>query len=302
MNIFLYIMTVCVWGSTWFTITYQLGTVPADVSIFYRYALASTLLLGWCFVKRLNMKFSLKNHMFFAAQGFFLFSMNYWSAYEATYYIPSGLNAIGFSMVLVFNIINSAIFYRTPLTLPIVVGASCGMVGILTIFWPSISTLDLTSTALWGVFFSLFAGLLASFGNIISVQNQKESIPVTESNAYGMVYGTLWMLVLILYRGSPFTFEMTTPYVLSLIHLSVFGSIVAFGCYLTLLGRIGASKAAYALVITPVVALVLSTLFEDFVWETNTLVGVGLILLGNVIIQARKSSKERPQSLSLKPA
>ncbi|MBS0271699.1 MAG: DMT family transporter [Proteobacteria bacterium] len=292
MNLFLYIMTVFVWGSTWLAINYQIGAVPTEVSIFYRFSLAAFLIFCWCFFKRTRLKFSWKTHLFFIAQGLFQFSLNYLAAYEAYHYIPSGLNAIGFSMVLVFNIINSAIFFRTPVTVPIFVGATSGIVGILTIFWPAIATLDLTNASLVGVILSITGGLLSSFGNIISVRNQQNNIPVTESNVYGMGYGALALLAVIWIKGLPFQFDFSFPYVSSLLYLAIFGSIVAFGCYLTLLGRIGASKASYALVVVPVVALILSTLFENFVWESRIFIGVALILLGNIIILARKPSKE----------
>ncbi len=292
MNILLYILTVGVWGSTWFAITYQIGVVPIDLSIFYRFGLASFLIFGWCFFKRHSLKFSWKTHLFFMAQGFFLFSMNYMASYAATPYISSGLNAIGFSMVLVFNIINSAIFYRTPLTFPIVGGAITGMSGIVIIFWPSLSTLDLTNESLIGVLLSLLGGILASYGNIISARNQKQNIPVTESNAYAMGYGALWMLGMIEVKGIPIEFDFSYSYVISLLYLSILGSIIAFGCYLTLLGRIGPSRAAYALVMVPVVALGFSTLFEDFTWEPHIFIGVGLILMGNIIILTRKKEKK----------
>lgn len=292
MNILLYIMTVLIWGSTWFAITCQLGTIPLDLSIFYRFGLAALLIFGWCFFKKRSLRFSWETHIFFIAQGFFLFSMNYMAAYEANLYISSGLNAIGFSMILVFNIINSAIFYRTPLTLPVFAGAICGIVGMITIFWPAIVTLDFTNTSLLGIVLSLLGGLLASFGNLISARNQKKSIPVMENNAYGMGYGALWMLGIILIKGVPFQFDISYTYILSLLHLAIFGSIVAFGCYLTLLGRIGVSKAAYALVMVPVVALIVSTFFEDFTWESHVFVGVGLIIFGNVLILAKKSVKK----------
>lgn len=292
MNIFLYIMTVLIWGSTWFAITHQLGTIPIDVSIFYRFGLASLLIFGWCFFKKLHMRFSRKAHLFFMAQGLFLFSMNYIAAYAASCYIPSGLNAIGFSMVLVFNIINSFIFYRTPLTRPVIFGAMCGVTGMMVTFWPALSTLDLSNESLFGIFLSLLGGVLASFGNMISARNQKENIPVTESNAFAMGYGALWMVGVIWMKGLSFQFDFSYPYVLSLLHLAVFGSIFAFGCYLTLLGRIGASRAAYALVMVPIVALAVSTIFENFVWEPHIFGGIGLIILGNVIILAKKTARK----------
>lgn len=296
MNLLLYIISVCVWGSTWLAINYQIGIVPLEMSIFYRFFLASLLLFCWCFVKKTNLKFSGTTHFFFIAQGFFLFSLNYLAAYKANCYIASGLNAIGFSMVLVFNIINSAVFYRVPLTIPIFVGTTSGMVGMLVIFWPAVTTLDLTDESLLGVVLSLTGGILASFGNIISLRNQKHSVSVTEGNAYGMGYGALWMLAVMGIEGIPFQFDFSFSYIFSLLYLAVFGSIVAFGCYLTLLGRIGASKAAYALVLVPVVALMVSTLFEDFIWESHIFIGVALILCGNIIILLGKYSKETRQS------
>lgn len=298
MNISLYAITVCIWGSTWFTITYQLGTVPLDVSIFYRFGLAFLLAFIWCSFKSKTLKFSRKTHFFFMAQGFFLFSINYIAVYTANRYIPSGLNAIGFSLVLVFNIINSFIFYRTPLTMPVFFGAFSGLIGMVVIFWPALSTLDFSNESLLGIFLSLSGGILASFGNIIATHNQKENIPVIESNAFAMGYGTLWMLVIIWLKGISFQFDASYAYVFSLLHLSIFGSIVGFGCYLTLLGRIGANKAAYTLVMVPIVALGLSTLFEDFVWEPHIFVGLALIFFGNIIILSRKSGK--PKAITIK--
>lgn len=307
MNILLYITTVCVWGSTWLAITYQLGSIPIELSIFYRFGFASLLVFIGCFWRSQKMKFPLKIHFFLMIQGFFLFSMNYIASYEASAYISSGLNAIGFSMILIFNILNSYIFYRIPLTLPVVVGALCGFCGITAIFWPSVSTLNFSNDGLLGVFLSLLGAILASFGNMISVRNQKENIPVTESNAYAMGYGALWMLGVICFKGIPFQFDTSAIYILSLLHLSIFGSVIAFGCYLTLLGRIGANKAAYALIVVPMVALVFSTFFEDFVWEPHIFLGLGLIIFGNVVILARKPEKvaieeEKTYNLPLKKA
>lgn len=297
MTYFLYFTTVLVWGSTWYAIACQLGAVPIDISVFYRFALASILLLVWCFTKKSNMKFSWKDHVLFVLQGFFQFSMNYLAAYEATCHISSGLNAVGFSMILVFNIMNSALFLGTRLTSTIFLGSLSGLLGILVIFWPSIMSFDLSNSGILGIIFSLLGAAFASFGNIISAYNQRRAIPVMESNAYGMGYGALWLLLMIFLSGNVFQFDMSIGYISSLVYLSILGTIVAFWCYLTLLGRIGASRAAYVHVLTPVVALMLSTFLEDFVWEPHIFVGVGLILLGNVIILARKSPKKNSVNL-----
>jgi drug/metabolite transporter (DMT)-like permease len=245
------------------------------------------------------MKFSWPIHLSFIAQGFFLFSIPYIACYAAGQYIPSGLNAIGFSTVLIFNIINSLIFYRIPLTLPIICGALCGTGGVVTTFWPSVSALDGSNESLLGILLSLTAGMLASFGNMVSVRNQKKNISVIESNAYAMGYGALIMLGVIFFKGVPFQFDISYSYVVSLLHLSIFGSVIAFGSYLTLLGRIGPTKAGYASLAVPVVALGISAFFENFVWDLHTFLGVGLIIFGNIIILARKSA---PQTKAIEEA
>ena len=150
---------------------------------------------------------------------------------------------------------------------------------------------DISNEGLMGILFSLLGALFASFGNIISAASQKKNIPVMQSNAYGMGYGALWLLLMIFITGDSFKFDMSFTYISSLVYLAIFGTIVAFGCYLTLLGRIGVSRAAYVHILTPVVALIISTLFEGFRWDLHIFTGVGLILLGNVIILTKRLPK-----------
>lgn len=286
-----------IWGSTWYAIAMQLGTVPSHHSILYRFGLASLVLFGWCLFKKLNLKLSLKTHAYLFIQGMFLFSLNYLAAYTAGEYIESGLNAIGFSMVLFFNIINGFIFLRQPISKVVMCGAGCGLLGIFITFWPAIQTLDLTNEALYGIVVSLTGGILASFGNLISGRNSKANIPIAESNAYAMGYGALIMLGMALFNGEPLAFEYTPEYVVSLLYLVIFGTVLAFGCYLTLLARIGPSRAAYALIMVPIVALMISTVVEGFEWELHTIIGISLIFFGNVIVLRKKRNLKK----SLKP-
>jgi len=141
-----------------------------------------------------------------------------------------------------------------------------------------------------GLIFCFAATYLASIGNILSARNQKHGLPVVQTNAFGMMYGALLMLGLSWFLGRSFVFELSGVYVGSLVYLAVFGSIIAFGCYLTLVGRIGADRAAYATLIFPVVALVISTVWEGYQWSASAFSGVALILGGNLLLLKRKSS------------
>ncbi len=289
-NTLLYAAAVLIWGSTWFAMEFQLGVVPVEVSLVYRYASAAALLFGWCLLRGHRLRFDLRDHGWFALLGLFLFGLNYVFAYRAQEFLTSALNAIVFTSMLWLNIINARVFLGTRIEPRVWVGAGAGMLGIGTLFWPQLRDLGVTHATLVGLALAFGGALVASFGNIISQSaQQSRSLPVRASNAWGMLYGAVLLTVFALASGAEFTFDPSTGYVVSLAYLTVFGSVVAFGCYLTLLGRIGAHRAGYVVVMFPVVALTLSGLFEGLVFDGHIVVGVVLTLGGNLLILSRLS-------------
>ena len=286
-NLFMFIVTVIIWGSTWYAIEFQLGVVAVEVSLAYRYMLAAALSFLWCIVMRRSLRFGWAEHRYFMLLGLFLFGLNYLSAYQAQIYITSALNAIGFSAMIWMNIINARLFFGTRVGPSIYLGAGMGMAGIFIIFWPEVESVSLSDGMLLGAFFSMLGALLASFGNIASQAAQRRHIPVMQANAWGMFYGALLNGGLAVLLGRPFIFDPSLEYATSLVFLAVFGSVVAFACYLTLLGRIGLEKAGYASVMVPVVALILSVLFEDLQLERHVIAGMTLAVAGNFFILAR---------------
>lgn len=280
----LYFSAVFIWGSTFFAIKFQLGEVAPELSIAYRFGLAALLLFGWCLWRGLPLRFDFAQHRWMALQGVFLFCINYLLVYHATAHLSSGLIAVIFSTIVLMNIINGALFLRKPTTLLVLLGALCGLVGIALIFAPEISGFDLNNASMMGVVLSLLGTYVASLGNIISARNQQQRVPVIQSNAWGMAYGAVALLLAALAQGKAIQFEATPGYSLSLLYLALFGSVLAFGSYLTLLGRIGPEKAAYTMVLFPLVALGISTLFEGYHWTPSSIAGVALVLFGNIII------------------
>lgn len=283
----LYLITVLIWGSTWFAIKFQLGVVAPEVSLIYRFAMASVILLLYCLLTRRNLRYTPRQHGFIAAQGLFLFSANYLVFYWATGLLTTGIVALLFSTIVLMNIVNEAVFLRKPISLRVTLGALVGIGGIAAIFWSEVSAVENNADTWRGLWMCLLATCFASIGNILSSRNQQDSIPVVQTNAWGMAYGSLIMFAYALFSGASFDYDPAVEYSLSLVYLSLFGSVFAFGCYLTLIGRIGADKAAYASVLFPVIALGLSTLFEDYQWTLRALFGFALVLLGNYIVLSR---------------
>jgi drug/metabolite transporter (DMT)-like permease len=280
----LYLASVLIWGSTWYAIKFQLGVVAPEVSLVYRFALAAIILLVFCLFSGRSLRYSPQQHGFIALQGLFLFSCNYLIFYWATSLLTSGIVALMFSTVILMNIINGAIFMRVAVSRRVILGACFGIAGIASIFWAELSAVDNNADTWRGLWMCLLATYFASIGNIISARNQKNGIPVIQTNAWGMGYGALVMAVYAIASEAPFNYDPSFSYSVSLIYLSVFGSILAFGSYLTLVGRIGADKAAYAAVLFPVIALGLSTIFENYQWSLRAVFGFALVLLGNYIV------------------
>ena len=266
--------------------------VAPEVSVFYRYAIASALLFVWCLARGVNLKFGRRAHSRFVLLGLLLFCLNYIVTYHAQQYITSALTAIAFSTMLWMNIINARIFFGVRAGGRVVSGALLGVAGIVILFVPQIDSVSFSDATLYGAGLCVLGALIASLGNMVSQSAQNDGLPIIQSNAWGMLYGAIMTGAIAFGQGQEFNFDGSLVYVSSLLYLIVFGSIIAFGAYLTLLGRIGAHKAGYAMVMFPVVALALSFLFEDLQITGNIVVGVILVLLGNVFILQNRSKAQ----------
>ena len=290
-NLTLYLITVLIWGLTWIAIKFQLGIVAPEVSIAYRFTLAAAILFLFSFIRRLPLKFGWRSHIFFALQGLFLFSLNYILVYNAELYLTSGLVAIIFSTVIFFNVFFGSLFLRNPIRFQVVLGAIIGLIGLFLVFGTELLSFDMADQIMLGLGMAVLAVISASLGNIISARNQRNDLPVVQTNAFGMTYGALFMLLLALVRGAAFSFDPSPSYLIGLLYLSLFGSVIAFGSYLTLLGRIGPDRAAYVSVLFPIIALIVSTMYEGLSWNLSQFAGVGLVLLGNVMVLSKKGSR-----------
>jgi len=294
---FLYVITVLIWGSTWIAINYQLGDVSPATSLFYRFGLAAIVLFFVCKFSNVSLKQPLKHHLQFAMFGLTLFGCNYYFLYNAQQHINSALTCIAFSTIMIFNMINARIWYNTKITQQVYFGGALGLVGITTLFWPQINDVSLGAQTLTGLAFGLIGAIFASTGNMLSIKNQEKNIPLHAANAWGMTYGALAMGIWAVIQGASFNIPMTTSYISSLLYLSIFGSVIAFGSYLTLLNRIGAHKASYASIMFPAVAVIISSFVESFQWTTFTVVGLGFIFIGNWVVLSKPKVKIKHQNL-----
>ena len=282
LNFILYASASLIWGSTWLAIKLQLTQVPPILSVSYRFCLASLILLAFCRLSEKRLNFSLLDHWFMMLQGFTLFGLSYIASYLATAYMTSGLVAVVFSTLLLWNILNLRVFIGQPVAWRALWGGMIGLFGVCIVFWHDLSAFSATS-GLIGLMIALAGSYLASVGNIVTTRNTKRGVPVTQANAFGMGYGGLLTLFIHFAMGGTLTIHWSFGYLGPLIYLTVFGSVLAFGCYMLLISRIGAEYAAYVTLLMPIIALVLSTIFEGYQWTTSGFIGVVLVLAGNMV-------------------
>ena len=280
-----------IWGSTWYAIKFQLGTVDPLLSVAYRFILAGLLLITFCVATSRKMKFAPKEHFLMLLLGLCLFGLNYWFVYEAETMLTSGVVAVIFSLIIFFNIFFNALFLKGKIRADVVGAAVLGVGGTALLFKNELSNIHLEKGN--GIIFLLCLGGLtfASLGNIVSAYKQKKNIPVIQANAFGMLYGGLAMFALVLILGKPIIFETSKGYLTSLVYLTIFGSIIAFSSYLKLLGEIGPDRSIYIALITPAIALLISTFFEGYRWDLYAFLGILLLFSGNILALRFKTQK-----------
>ena len=305
-DLFAYAVVAVTWGGSWYVATHQLGPVPVETSIAYRFLLGALFLVPWLLAGRKGMRMlSARDHAWIAAQGVLLFSASYWCFYLALEVLTSGLVAVLFCMIVIANACNQSLFFKHPLERRVLLAAVMGISGTGLIFAPELRAelweeeggLAALSAVqgLQGVGLMLLAVWLSSLGNMISLRNSRAGIPDSIATTCSMGYGGVVMLAMAWALNGSLAFEMTAEYVLSLLYLGLIGSSLIFALYLGLIARIGAARGAYVTVLIPVVALTISSLFEGFQWNAGALAGVVLILVGNLLILSRGGRRRDEQ-------
>ena len=295
-TILLYLACVLIWGTTWYAITLQLGVVTPEISLVYRFGLATLCLLVFARIRRTNLSLTARDHFFAMLQGLTMFGVNYALIYYGTQYISSGLVAVLFTTLTFMNIFNEHWFFGVRLRAATALAAALGLAGIGLIFLPELRQLGTSATVLHGTLIVLAGTYAASLGNMAAIRNTGTGLPIVSITVWGMSYGTACLAVMALLRGARFEFDPSPDYVFSLLYLAVFGSAAAFVAYLELIRRIGPGPAAYTSVVVPLVALALSTWLEGYVWTLTAAAGVVLVLTGNLIIVNGARRRSQPAS------
>ena len=283
-NWHLFAICVGVWSTTWYAITYQIGQTAPEVGVALRFGLAGSLVLGGCAVQGLSLRFRLHEHGLLALQGAFLYGVSYVCVYHAEKYLVSGLVAIGYSASPLVTGIGARVLFNQPLSQRFMTGGVLGLLGVAIIFWPELTHAGEGDGAALGALFTVVSVGLSTVGSLTASRNKHRGLPFWPSLGWGMLYGGLASALIALLQGQSFALPLVASWWLSLLYLSLAGSVLTFACFLTLQNRLGPGPTASIGVMTPLLALVVSLLLEGYRPTLLTALGAALAIGGNVLM------------------
>lgn len=289
LDVGLYAVVVVVWGTSWIALHMQLGVVSPEVSLVWRFGLASVIMLAYALARGERLAFPWRDHVGFLVLGALLFSGNFLLFYYGGLAVPSGLLAVVFSLASVGNLLLGRIVFRQRIDPVVALGGVLGVAGVAAMFAPELASGAVGAGSAWGLVLCVLGTLLFCGGNIAATSVRRRGASLVASTVWGMIYGTACLALVALGRGQAFGIEPTARYLGSLAYLACVASVLAFAAYMRLLDRIGAARAGYTTVLIPVVALLISTVAEGYRWTLPALAGLSLVLAGNWLVLARKA-------------
>ena len=273
-----------IWGSTWLVIRDQIAVVPPSWSVSYRFLVAAVAMALYAVFRGDSFRLDARGWMFAAATGLAQFCLNFNFVYRAEQFITSGLVAVVFALLLIPNAALARIFLGQRLGRQLVIGSSVAMAGVALLFLHEArSDPNGPGASIAGIGFTLLGIGSASIANVMQATKTAKRYPMGSMLAVAMLIGAVIDGALAWWLTGPPVFEARAGYVLGIVYLGVFASAIAFPLYFTVLRVIGPAKAAYSSVIVPVIAMLLSTLFEGYRWSAlaaggAALTGVGLVI------------------------
>jgi drug/metabolite transporter (DMT)-like permease len=282
-----------IWGSTWLVIRDQLAVVPPSWSVCYRFLVAGIAMAIYATVRRESLRLDARGFAFAAILGTAQFVCNFNFVYRAEHYVTSGLVAVVFALLLVPNAIFGRIFLGQRLGRQLVTGSAIAMAGVALLFINEARVDPHGSTsALIGIGFTLCAILSASTANVMQGTQTAKRYPMGSMLAVAMLIGAALDAAFAWTTTGPPVFEMRAGYIAGILYLGLFASALAFPLYFNVIRAIGPAKAAYSGVIVPVIAMLLSTIFEHYRWSTLAVAGAVLAGIGLVTaLRARRPAR-----------
>lgn len=288
-----FLAVVLIWGTTWFVIKDQLATVPVTWSVAYRFAIGGAALLAWCHLRGMPVAVPAAALPFLALLGLAQFVLNFNFVYRSELYIPSGIPAVAFALLMVPNAILARLFLGRRLTRRFLAGAALGIAGVGLLFAQQLALPGNREDTLLGLVLVAAAVMSASVANVMQASPAATRFPALAGLGWAMLIGAALNSLYALMTAGPPAWDPRPSYLAGLVFLAVAASALAFALYFDLIRRIGPAEAAWTGVPIPILAMAISTALEGYRWTWPAAAGAVLALAGLVL--ALRAPPTRPQ-------
>lgn len=286
---------VAIWGTTWIVIKFQLGSVNPSWSVTYRFATGGLALLAWAAIKRMPLVVPRHALPFIVVLGLFQFVLNFNFVYRSELYIPSGIPAVAFALLMVPNAILAWIFLKRPVSRRFMLGSALGIAGVGLLFAQQLSLPGSRADTILGLSLVTAGVLSASVANVMQASPRALSFPALPGLAWSMLIGAAINALLAFAVTGEIQFSWAPSYWLGFLYLGLFASAIAFALYFDLIRQMGPAEAAWTSVLIPILAMAISTVVEDFHWTPMAVGGCILALVG-LVVALRQPKRPAPQA------
>ncbi len=291
-----------IWGTTWHAIKLQLGQVDPLISVIYRFSLAAALLFLWSALRREPLRLSQRQHAAAFGVGVCIFAVDYAFVYQAETRVASAVVAIMFGATALLNLSAFRLLQGQRAPKAAWLAAALGASGVALLSWAELLRSGFDVHTYQGLGLALIGVLGTVGGNLFAVRGERAATPLAVSTAWSMAYGAAVLTLYALLTGRRWSFEATPHYVGSLLYLAIFGSVVAFLLYFGIGRRRGYTMASYISALTPLIAMLMSSLFEGKSWEPLAFAGVTLVVLGQWLLLRARAPAHEPSAPSTQSA
>lgn len=290
-----FLIVAVIWGSTWYVITGQIAAVAPSWSIAFRFIIAAPAMFALALATRKSLAMPRRAHGLALALGLLQFCGNFNFVYRAEQHLTSGIVAVMFALLMVPNALIARFVLGQPITRRFIAGSAVAIAGVGLLLVEEARTARLGGDVPLGVVLAAAGILAASIGNVIQAGKVGGTVALVSLLAWAMLYGAVIDTALAWVVAGPPVFPADMAFWAGTVWLALAGSVVTFPLYYTIVRQIGPGRAAYNGVLVVVIAMLISTIAEGYVWTLLAAVGALLGMAGMVIaLRARSVPVESP--------
>jgi drug/metabolite transporter (DMT)-like permease len=270
-----------IWGSTWIVIRGQISGVPPTWSVTYRFAIAAVAMAGVAAWKGQSLRLGKTGIAPAVFLGIMQFCVNLDAVYLAERHITSGVVATVFALLMIPSSLLAWAFLGQRPTARFAWSSLVAVAGVSLLFIHELHEhAAAPGQVLVGIGLTLVGMLGASAATVMQARPEVRRLPLLALLAWSMAAGTIIDAAIAFALSGPPVVASNPGYWAGLLYLALAGTVLTFSLYYPVVRKIGPGRAAYSSVIVPIIAMGLSTLFENYRWTPLAIAGAVLALGG----------------------